>query len=78
MPTILLWNGYRFHFYSNEKGEPPHVHVSKDGATCKLWLPELELAYNDRFKHNELRAIMEGVALHADTLLAAWTKYHGH
>ena len=78
MPTILIWNGYRFHFYSNEKGEPPHVHITKAGCTCKIWLPELRLAYNDGFKHNELLAAIEGATQHAELLLAAWIKRHGH
>lgn len=29
MPTILLWRGHRFFFYSNEGSEPPHVHVAR-------------------------------------------------
>jgi hypothetical protein len=31
MPTIFLWNGYRFYFYSNE-GRPRegrHIHIRK-------------------------------------------------
>jgi hypothetical protein len=27
MPTILRWGPYRTFFYSNERGEPPHIHV---------------------------------------------------
>ena len=29
MPTVLRLDGYRFHFYSHEPNEPPHVHVDK-------------------------------------------------
>jgi hypothetical protein len=29
VPTIFRWKGYRFHFYSDEGQEPPHVHVDK-------------------------------------------------
>ncbi len=29
MPTVLVWNGYRFYFFSNEGFEPPHIHVDK-------------------------------------------------
>ena len=27
MPTVLRWGAYRafFYFYSNERGEPPHI-----------------------------------------------------
>ena len=27
MPTLLQTEGFRFFFYSNERREPPHVHV---------------------------------------------------
>jgi hypothetical protein len=26
MPTVLLLNGFRFFFYSNENNEPVHIH----------------------------------------------------
>ena len=29
MPTLLQTEGFRFFFYSNERLEPPHVHVEK-------------------------------------------------
>ena len=38
MPTLLLLNGFRFFFYSNENTEPIHVHVKKGDATGKIWL----------------------------------------
>lgn len=78
MPTILRWQGYRFHFFSNERGEPPHIHITKDQCTAKFWLPDAELAYNDGFKHNEIRRMYEGIIEHCDLLLAAWNEHHGH
>jgi len=27
MPTVLRIEGFRFHFYSDEGNEPPHIHV---------------------------------------------------
>jgi hypothetical protein len=27
MPTLLRIGSFRFHFYSDEGSEPPHVHV---------------------------------------------------
>jgi uncharacterized protein DUF4160 len=29
VPTLLIVDGFRFYFFSNEGMEPPHVHVSK-------------------------------------------------
>ena len=36
MPTILLVRGWRFFFYSNERGEPMHVHARKAETECKF------------------------------------------
>ena len=40
MPTIFLYDGFRFFFYSNEgePREPMHVHVMKGGHEAKFWL----------------------------------------
>ena len=44
MPTILLLEGFRFFFYSNENDEPAHIHVKKGDAEGKIWLePDLEI-----------------------------------
>ena len=31
MPVVLRVRGYKFWFYEAGLGEPPHVHVGKDG-----------------------------------------------
>jgi hypothetical protein len=33
MPRVFDWNGYRFHFFSNEGDprEPVHIHVTRTG-----------------------------------------------
>ena len=36
MPTLLRVEGFRFFFYSNERQEPPHVHVEKGDGEAKL------------------------------------------
>jgi len=38
MLTILFINGWRFHFYSDERNEPVHIHVEKAEKECKYWL----------------------------------------
>jgi hypothetical protein len=46
MPTVLRWDGYRFYFFSNERNEPPHMHVDKGGRSAKFWLLPVGLARN--------------------------------
>jgi hypothetical protein len=36
MPTVLRIGNYRFHFYSDERQEPAHVHVQTPDGECKF------------------------------------------
>ena len=73
MPTVLITQGFRFKFYSNENHEPPHVHVIKGTAEAKWWLdPELREEFSAGFKVQELRMIRELLKQHRDALLQAW------
>jgi hypothetical protein len=38
MPTVLRSGPYRFHFYSSDAEEPPHVHVERDENVATFWL----------------------------------------
>jgi hypothetical protein len=44
MPTVLRWGPYRAFFYSNEGGEPAHVHVRAGDKEAKFWLHDLTVA----------------------------------
>ncbi len=44
MPTIFVWKGWTFLFFSLDRGEPPHVHVRKDRKELKLWLDPVRVA----------------------------------
>jgi hypothetical protein len=57
MPTVLRWGPYRAFFYSNEGGEPPHIHVRSADFEAKFWLPDLSVAVN--FLHTRL-ALLSG------------------
>lgn len=35
MPTVLVLDGYRLFFYSNENDEPAHIHVEEGEAIGK-------------------------------------------
>ena len=77
MPTVLRVRGFRFHFWSNEGSEPPHVHVSAGENTAKIWLGTLELAQAVGYDSSELREILVLVSDHRDQLLKAWNEYFG-
>ena len=52
MPTILFINGWRFHFYSNERGEPMHIHFEKAEKECKYWIQADAFNIQEAFAYN--------------------------
>ena len=77
MPTVLRIGPYRFHFYSREPGEPPHIHVARDDFEAKFWLRPVRLAVNHGFRPSELRDLQRLVEGHCDTLFQAYARDHG-
>jgi Domain of unknown function (DUF4160) len=76
MPTVLILNGFRFFFYSNENDEPAHVHVNKAGKDGKLWLdPVLSVAYFYGFSNSEQKEIIEIANLHYVQFKVKWNEY---
>ena len=77
MPTVLRRGPYRVYFYSHEGDEPPHVHVTRDDCTAKIWLAPVLVAHNLDFGPGELRVIQRLVRRYEAELLEAWDEYFG-
>ena len=75
MPTILRTGSYRFFFYSNEFGEPVHIHIQRDNMLAKFWLKPIALASSTRFSPKELRKLKSLVTENHEILLEAWNEY---
>ncbi len=75
MPTVLRAAGLRFHFFSSDGHEPPHVHVDGVGRKAKIWLVDVRVARNGGFNELELRRIVQVVADHRTELLEAWNDH---
>jgi hypothetical protein len=77
MPTVLRSGPYRFYFYSNERNEPPHVHIRRDNSFAKFWLSPTALAGSKRLTSRELRTIQDIIEVHRDDFLEAWNEHIG-
>lgn len=76
MPTLLLVNGLRFFFYSNESQEPIHVHVTKGEANGKIWLePSVEAAYLIGFNNSDKINILKIVQENSENFKKKWNEY---
>ena len=75
MPTVLRLLGWRFHFYSDEGGEPPHIHVDTGEGECKFWLEPVRLARSQRLKPHDLRTIEITVVENEKLFLEKWHEF---
>ena len=74
-PTVLRSGPYRLFFFSNEAGEPPHVHVQRERMLAKFWLEPVSLARSTGFSPGELRRIQTVVIENVSALMEAWNEY---
>ena len=77
MPTILRLLGLRFHFYSDEGAEPPHIHVAKDDCEVKFWLEPVVLARNRGMTAKNIRVVERMVMEHHAFLKKRYYEFHG-
>jgi hypothetical protein len=77
MPTVLRIRGFRFHFYSDEGNEPPHIHVRGAEGECKFWLDPISLARHRGMAASHLREIERLVFEHRPLLLESFHDNHG-
>ena len=76
MPTVLRVGGFRFHFYSDEGTEPPHIHVRCAEGECKFWLDPVGLGRNRGVPPHVVREMERLVFEHVDLLLEKYDEHH--
>jgi hypothetical protein len=77
MPTLLVVEGFRFYFFSDERQEPPHVHVRKGDNIAKLWLQPVSLAFARGFNRPELRRVREITFENQAFFIRRWNEHFG-
>ena len=75
MPTVTIIRGYRFFFFSLDRGEPPHIHIEKGDSVAKFWLKPVALARSKGFRQHELSRIRQLVEKHQPVFLRAWNEF---
>ena len=75
VPTIARIGPYRFFFFGNERSEPAHVHVQREGKAAKFWLRPVALASAHGFAWHEIRRISELVRRNRDSFEEAWREF---
>jgi hypothetical protein len=77
MPTVLVAEGFRFYFFSNEREEPPHVHVRKGDGVAKVWLSPLRVGYSEGLTRADLRRVRELTFENGALFIERWHEYFG-
>lgn len=70
MPTLLIYQGYKFFFYANEH-PPAHVHVMKAERWAKIELGNMRVVYSS-LKASEMRMVSVLLVRHKDEFQEAW------
>ncbi|MBU3006087.1 DUF4160 domain-containing protein [Paraglaciecola arctica] len=75
MLTVLRIGPFRFFFYSNENGEPPHIHIQRENMLAKFWVKPVTLASSTRFSRIGLRKLQQLVTENKEVFLEAWNEH---
>ena len=78
MPTVLKIRSYRFHFYSDERNEPPHIHVATPEGECKFWLDPIRLARNKGVTPRTVRNIEKLVFENHNLLMEKYNEFQNY
>lgn len=74
MPTLFVFFGFLFLFYSNDH-EPVHVHIVKDNCEAKYNVEPIQLIYNHGFKEKQLVIIESVIKDNAAIIKDMWKNY---
>ena len=74
MPTIFIFFGFRFMFYSNDHA-PIHIHVLKDGHEAKYNVDPVEQSYNHGFKKHDILLIESVIEENKAIIIDRWKDY---
>ncbi len=75
MPTIKRIGPHRFFFFSNEGGEPPHVHVETAENAAKFWLNPIGMAWSAGYNSKQLRQLRELISENVQEFEQQWYEH---
>ena len=85
MPSLFSIFGYKVYFWSNENGEPVHVHICKGNPksnATKVWLTSSSgaiLANNSsKIPNKDLNKILKFIALNHNNICIEWNNRFGY
>ena len=77
MPTVLVIDGFRFFFYSNEH-LPKHIHIEKAEKTAKFNLENVELVKSSGFNSTQLKTMRNLVEVNQELIIQKWDEFFSY
>lgn len=75
MPTLFIFFGLRFFFWSREH-EPIHVHVERDGKVAKFDIaPQVVMIENNGLKQRDLATAKALIEENKEEIIRRWNEY---
>ncbi|MFI3237377.1 MAG: DUF4160 domain-containing protein [Lachnospiraceae bacterium] len=82
MPSLFIVSGYKVFFWSNENGEPIHVHVCKGVPTAnstKIWLTKsggcIVASNGSHISKKELTELTEFISAQFFMICSEWKRF---
>jgi len=75
MPTVLRIDGFRFFFYSADRGEPCHVHVERGSSIAKVWVEPVRLEQSRGFSSPEMNTILRHIERNRKLITEQWNEF---
>ena len=77
MPTLLITRGYTFRFRTGDCAEQPHVHITGNGGSAKVWLGPAVLARYRGYTEHRIGVILAITLDHEGEWLGRWREVCG-
>lgn len=78
MPTLFIFFGLRFYFYSEEH-PPIHIHIQNADGKAKFNVdPEIELVYNKGLNKKDLKLAEKIISENKEVIIIRWNEYHSN
>ena len=75
MPIVLREGPFRFFFYSADRDEPQHIHVTRDNNVAKFWLDPVRMQRSGGLSRSEIRQAQRIIEDNRERLMEAWDDY---
>jgi hypothetical protein len=62
-------------FHSDDRKEPPHMHIERDRDRAKFWLNPVRLQYSRGFSRPEINGLKALVIENEPLLVKAWHEF---